>query len=450
MTDNTDAIKSRLAFHGLTPAMAQLLRDNKAYVLSALPAALDQFYAHMAEFPDAMRFFGSPERVAHARSKQLEHWTIILDGHFDENYVRSVTQVGEVHHRIGLEPKWYIGGYSFLLSTLSAAIALRKKKNWFERGALSDITDLQQAVIRATLLDMDYAIAVYLDAGKRQRQATLSQITAFEETVGQILTQVTESVEGLNGTAGNLSAISEQVKNQSNAVSTASENSSINVQTVAAAAEELVAAISEISRQVTDAANIAAAATDNVSQTSRQIEGLSGAAENIGQVVGLINNIASQTNLLALNATIEAARAGEHGKGFAVVATEVKQLASETAAATKTISDQIVGIQKSTEQSVASINGISEIIESLNRVSASIASAVSQQRGATQEISQNIQEVANGASEVTRNIGGVAKAAGETDSAARFVLQAANHLTHKATELGGEVGNLLAQARAAQ
>jgi len=371
----TTDISESLNFHGLTPEVAALLRDNKRLIMDLLPTALERFYAHVARFPGAARFFRSSDHIQHAKSRQLDHWSVILEGRFDSLYVSSVTRIGQVHHKIGLEPQWYIGGYNFLLTELIGGIARAKPAKWFS-GVNPEAIKLQRAVTSATLLDMDYAIAVYLNVGETERKRTLDQLSRF------------------------------------------SDESSVNVQTVAAASEELVAAISEISRQVTESAAIAAEAKENAQSTSMRIEGLSGAAQDIGEVLSIINNIASQTNLLALNATIEAARAGDHGRGFAVVASEVKSLAGETARATQTIGGQIIDIQKATAESVTAISEISETIDALNRIAASIASAVDQQRAATQEISLNIQNVATGTAEVSRNLSVV-----DSGASARFAAQ---------------------------
>src|SRR6185503_3803353 len=111
----------------------------------------------------------------------------------------------------------------------------------------------------------------------------------------------------------------------------ASVQTSSNVQTVAAGAEELVSSVAEISRQITEASRVSATAVDEAARTGATVTHLADAAKRIGEVVRLISDIAGQTNLLALNATIESARAGEAGKGFAVVASEVKSLATQTA-----------------------------------------------------------------------------------------------------------------------
>ena len=149
-------------------------------------------------------------------------------------------------------------------------------------------------------------------------------------------------------------------------------------------------------------------------RSTQVVAGLVGSVERIGQVVGLINDIASQTNLLALNATIEAARAGEAGKGFAVVANEVKELAKETAKATEDIGQKIEAIQTDTKGAVGAIAQITEIINQINDISNTIASAVEEQTATTNEMGRNVTEAAKGSTEIAQNISGVAQAARNT------------------------------------
>ncbi len=201
-----------------------------------------------------------------------------------------------------------------------------------------------------------------------------------------------------------MGASSEETARQAAAAATASAQASSSVGTVASATEELTASIGEIGKQVTRSAEIAEKAADEARRTNVVVEGLASGTQKIGEVVTLIQSIASQTNLLALNATIEAARAGEHGRGFAVVASEVKALANQTAKATEEISAQIQDIQSATGEAVAAIQAFVGTIAEINEISGAIASAVDQQNGATREIAGNVQQAAAGTGDVMENI----------------------------------------------
>jgi methyl-accepting chemotaxis protein len=232
-------------------------------------------------------------------------------------------------------------------------------------------------------------------------------------------------------------------------VANASEQATANVQTVAAATEELAASIRQIGHEVAQSAKIANKAVRDTQRTDAAVQTLMVGAQKIGEVVTLIQNIATQTNLLALNATIEAARAGEHGKGFAVVASEVKALANQTAKATEEISGQITQIQDATRQAVTDIQGIATTIGEINGIAASITSAVEQQIEATKEISNGVQQAAQGTQEVTSNIGEVKQAAATTSTTAGQVVEAAKQLSQRAQGLTGEVNDFINLVQAA-
>jgi methyl-accepting chemotaxis protein len=253
----------------------------------------------------------------------------------------------------------------------------------------------------------------------------------------------------MQSTARTMSSTADGTREKSLAVASAADQATANVQTVAAASEELSASITEIGRQVAHASDVSKKAAEEGEKTNSTVAGLADAAQKIGEVVALINGIAAQTNLLALNATIEAARAGDAGKGFAVVASEVKNLAAQTAKATDDIRAQITAIQTETGSAVETIQSISRTILEVNQISTSIAAAVEQQAAATQEITRNVQQAAGGTQDVSNNINGVSSAVEEAGTAASQVRTAADHLAEQAGALRGEVDQFLSTVRAA-
>ncbi|WP_395020005.1 methyl-accepting chemotaxis protein [Dongia sp.] len=282
-----------------------------------------------------------------------------------------------------------------------------------------------------------------------RRQSMLDLADRFESSVGSVVNGVTAAATEMQATAKSMSSTADETSRQSTAVAAASEQTTQNVQTVASATEELSASIGEITSQVNESTRIVSEAVHQANDTNSKVKGLSDAAQKIGEVVRLINDIAGQTNLLALNATIEAARAGEAGKGFAVVASEVKTLATQTARATEEIAAQVRAIQDATASSADAIESITKTIGRVSEISTTIASAVEEQGAATQEISRNVQQAAQGTQEVSSNIGGVTSAAQQTGSAAGEVLQSAGELSRNGEMLKAQVEEFLRTVRAA-
>lgn len=443
----------RLSFIGLDDKARRALRSLSGFVTRELPNTLDRFYSKVRATPEVRRFFSDDRHIEGAKSAQERHWGTIVTGSFDQTYVESVGQIGTAHARIGLEPRWYVGGYAFILEDLIRKVVAEAHKGGplqkLRRGDGSELADQISALIKATLLDMDFAISTYLETSEESRRTQVRDLAdRFEASVASVVSAVADRAHDLETTAQTMSATAQQTSSQSTTVAAAAEEATANVAIVAASADEMGKSVSEIAQQVSHSTAIAAQAVERAQATHDTVDRMSRSAEKIGEVVKLISEIAGQTNLLALNATIESARAGEAGRGFAVVASEVKNLATQTARATEDISSQIHEIQAISRDSVTAIAEIQRTIDEMNAVSVTINAAVEQQSAATQEIARNTNEAANGAQDVSRNISDVLYGAQQTGEASKNVVAAAQELGRQSVTLQREVQTFLTSVRA--
>jgi methyl-accepting chemotaxis protein len=438
-------LRTRTQFLGLTTEACGLLRGFWPILEPRLPELLEGFYQHVIGIPALNLLLG--ERIPRLKQAQTAHWKRLFSGQFDAAYFQGVHTIGLMHHKIGLEPRWYIGGYAYVLNRL-VALAVRT-----HRWSPGKLVKLIEAVNAGVMLDMDIAISVYQDAlvaEKEQRGKRLDVLLRdFESKTAVLAGIVASAATELEATSRAMAATTGETSAQASNVTAAVEAASVNVQTVASAAEELSASISEISRQVAQSSEIAERAVQDANRTDAIVKTLADGAQKIGDVVNLISTIAAQTNLLALNATIEAARAGDAGKGFAVVASEVKNLANQTAKATEDISQQIATIQLATKEAVTAIEAIAQTIGEVRHIASTIAEAVEEQGAATQEIARNIQEAAAGTQQVSVSIVSVNRGAQETGIAATEVLGAAGELSKQSEQLSGNVGQFIAAVKAA-
>jgi methyl-accepting chemotaxis protein len=255
------------------------------------------------------------------------------------------------------------------------------------------------------------------------------------QQIAEIASTVASASEEFSTVSREMTANAKQTAEQATSASTSAEQVSQNSITVATAVEEMNASIREISKNAAEGAKVATLAVTTANDTNTTITKLGQSSIEIGKVIKVITSIAQQTNLLALNATIEAARAGDAGRGFAVVASEVKELAKQTSKATEDISQRIEAIQTDTKSSVDAIAEITNIINQINDMQNTIASAVEEQTATTNEISRNVSEAAKGSTDIAKNISIVALNAQNTTTGSNNTFQAAGELSRMAVEL---------------
>ncbi|WP_157879087.1 methyl-accepting chemotaxis protein [Pararhodospirillum photometricum] len=286
------------------------------------------------------------------------------------------------------------------------------------------------------------------EAQRRQRrQDLLALADEMEAKVHTVVQAAGTSIDRLHRAADDLTANAGRTGAQSTTLAQASTLASTKVETVAVAGQQLAASIQEIARQVAQSSQIAGEAVAEATQTRDIVEGLAQAATRIGEVLTLIDGIASQTNLLALNATIEAARAGEAGKGFAVVAHEVKTLAGQTGHATDDISRQIAAVQEGTRAVVAAIHAIAQTIGRIDTFSSGIAGAVEEQGAVTADIARTVEAASRGVRDVSTSVAAVAQAAADTGRMAQAVFGVAEELKRENQEIQDAIESFLTEVR---
>ena len=285
-------------------------------------------------------------------------------------------------------------------------------------------------------------------AEENRRQGLQAMADNLKVRIGSVVETVGAAAVQMQASAGQMTATSSETTKRTAVVATVADQTSSNVQAMAVAAEQMSVSMGEMFQQLARSRQVSEQVDGEVRSAATMIRTLSENVVNIGQIVALINDVASQTNLLALNATIEAARAGNAGKGFAVVANEVKALANQTARATGEITARIGAVETGTSAAVKAVEGVCTVIAEMARITSSVVTAMEQQMGRTREIACGVEQAATGTKEVLSNIGDVETAARETGLVAVQVDECSTTLNREADVLRREVSVFLERLRA--
>ena len=441
MTDQIESsLDQRLRFLEFGPEARAALASVRPVIDKLIGPSLDRFYAKVRATPEMARFFRDSTHMDSAKSRQSEHWGIIARGAFAEDYTAGVTAVGHAHARIGLEPRWYIGGYALVLEQLISGIVAERAEDIRKKRVTAEHVGREIAtVVKAALLDMDYAITVYLDtlAAEREtarlaeQQANTHREIALDGlskmftklAAGDLESRMTpeempeqfrpmaetynEAVESLRKSLMSTRQASERIFESTNTIASATHELSDRTIQQAASIEQSSAALTEMTESIhqtsegaTQAAEAARRASEEAAHSRSVVDDavaamdeITQSSEKIGAIIGVIDNIAFQTNLLALNAGVEAARAGDAGRSFAVVAQEVRELAQRSARAAKEISELIA-------TSRSQVDNGTRVVSSTTGTLTSITERIAEVNALVTEIAHSAKEQALGLSEI--------------------------------------------------
>lgn len=377
-------LDSRRQFMGLTETDCETIRSIKTIIDNELPQALDGFYAQVRHTPETREFFSSEAHIEHAKEAQQEHWKNISSANFGREYAQNVSRIGSIHARIGLEPRWYIGGYAIVMDHLIHAIVTNvlPKSGLFDRKHMvaKKIGDQISSLCKAVLFEMDLTISVYLAEAEKSRATARDEAIAKEqvfvaESFGSVIQDIAEQNfaqnmgsdvpeaylplrDNLNAaihslrttlmvasdTAYNIDVATQEISDASGELAQRTERQAASVEKTAAAIEQITATVSSTASRVSEANNFVENCLNSIQHFGGMIDRanesmveIERSTEAINKITDIMDAVAIQTNILALNTAVEAARASDAGNGFKVLAQQIRELANRAGLASKDV-----------------------------------------------------------------------------------------------------------------
>lgn len=486
MKISTEERLSRLSYVNLTEKDCDVLKKFKPVIEKNADNIIDEFYKNIMRFPelDAV-IHNAGSNVERLKVTQKRYLLEIFEGVFDDAYFESQLKIGVMHKKIGLTPRWYLGGYSIYLQQINPLIL---RKYWYSSAK---VLKLQAAVNKILSVDAQLAIDTYtfgllqdvkeVSLSKEEIESKVNvyktfiakvsegDLTQQIETTGNdnltslgehingmivSLSQMTEQIIRVGGTlADTIAKLNSTVSTQSSGASqqasavnettttleeikATSQQTQSKAQTLGTAAEKIrkegehgIAAMFQVVNSMSEI-------RERVNSISQTILMLSEKTQQIGNITNVISNLTQQSKMLALNASIEAAKAGDAGKGFAVVATEVRDLAEQSQQSTEQVHKILRDIQLATDKAVMVteqgskevdigeelVKNTREIMEKLNKV-------INESVIASQQIVAAVRQEGAGISQVTLAMSEINKVTTQFVSAAEQTKAVSNDLS---------------------
>ena len=468
-------LSKRLDFMNFDAQSRDMLRQMRPLIQENIGPALTAFYEKVRSTPETARFFKNEALISSAKGRQESHWNSLASAEFDDSYAQAVLAVGNTHARIGLEPRWYIGGYALVSEALINAVINDHSSSFMQRlrSNPAELGKMVGVLMKAVFLDMDLAISTYLEALERDRQKAEADRQDMSEKQSEALDCLTDVLSELasgnlttridqplapefdslktnfNQAAGKLDEVVTRVVTAMSVIESgnrelaqASDDLARRTETQAASLEETTAALAQITGGVQstpsgvsrarnvaqNSSNEAAATSEIVSRSKVAMDDIKKSTGQIGQITDVIDEIAFQTNLLALNAGVEAARAGDAGRGFAVVASEVRSLAQRASESAKDIKRLI-------DHATTTVAGGATLVINTDEALGRFVSQVDEINIVISKIAETAEDQATGLTEVNTAVGELDRATQQNAAMVEQATAATQSLANEAEKL---------------